>query len=981
MEGRHSCPVSSLLRSLALALLGAAAFAAVRAQATFDYVTSAGVSPGNVDGVGAAARFRGGGGMAADASGNLYVADFGNNTIRKITAAGVVTTIAGFPGAAGTANGTGSAARFNGPAGIAVDASGTLYVAEYGNNTIRKISAAGAVTTLAGSPGHPGPSGDSADGVGAAAGFFHPTGVAVDGFGNVYVTDSGNGTIRKITPAGAVTTIAGVVGVGGTTDGTGGGALFDYPYGIMIGGTGNLYVTDFGACTIRVVTPTGMVTTLAGDPGVAGSGDGAGATARFNQPTGVASDGFGNLYVADNGSNTIRKVTPAGVVTTLAGSAAATGSSDGTGAAASFTDPYGVAVGNSGSIFVTDDTTIRAVTPGGSVTTFAGVESIGAQDGVGPAARFFLPTGLAVDGSGNTYVADSGNSTIRQVSPGGVVTTIAGAAGVPGSADGAGAAAGFNGPNGMAVDAAGNVYVADTRNNTIRKVTPAGVVTTLAGTAGNAGSADGTGAAAAFRSPYGVVLDASGNFYVTDSGNYTVRLVTPAGAVTTLAGAPGIFGSTDGAGAAAKFSGPGGIAIDRPGNLYVTDGNTIRRITPGGVVSTLAGSPGVFGSADGAGAAASFNRPLGVAADGLGNVWVADSGNNTIREIAPSGAVTTVAGVAGIPGSADGTGTAALFDYPIGLAVDGGGNLHIADNENNSIRLGEKTTAPVIDTSNAWLDNLSARAYLQGSGNLLIAGFVTTGPAAKKLLVRADGPALAGFGISDFLADPRLTLFSGPAAFDQADSWNPDLGPVFSQVGAFALAAGSHDDALVESVAPGAYTAQIESQSGGSGVVLAEIYQADAGAPANRLINISVRAQVGTGDNILVGGFVVAGTTDEALLIRAIGPALAGFGVAGTLASPVLTLFNSAGVVIAVNSGWGNPVVPGSGAVLGGPGAMALQAATSGVFPQVGAFALPSGSADCAMVVDLPPGAYTAQVSGVDGATGVGLVEIYEINP
>jgi hypothetical protein len=317
----------------------------------------------------------------------------------------------------------------------------------------------------------------------------------------------------------------------------------------------------------------------------------------------------------------------------------------------------------------------------------------------------------------------------------------------------------------------------------------------------------------------------------------------------------------------------------------------------------------------------------------------------------------------------------------MGLAVDGGGNLHIADNENNSIRLGEKTTAPVIDTSNAWLDNLSARAYLQGSGNLLIAGFVTTGPAAKRLLVRADGPALAGFGISDFLADPQLTLFSGPAAFDQADSWNPDLAPVFSQVGAFALAAGSHDDALVESVAPGAYTAQIVSPSGGSGVVLAEIYQADSGAPANRLINISVRAQVGTGDNILVGGFVVAGTTDEALLIRAIGPALAGFGVSGTLGSPVLTLYNSAGVVIAANTGWGNPVVPGSGAVLGGPGAMALQAATSGVFPQVGAFALPSGSADCAMVVDLPPGAYTAQVSGVDGATGVGLVEIYEISP
>ncbi len=966
-------------RGLRLVLLATVAIAAPRAQAIYTFGTLAGVSPGNVDGAVAAARFRGGGGIASDASGNLYVADAANDTIRKITPAGVVTTLAGSPGATGTSDGTGSAARFNSPTGIAVDASGNLYVAEYGNNTIRKITPAGAVTTLAGSPGHPGPSGDSSDGTGAAAGFFHPTGLAVDGTGNVYVTDSGNGTIRRITPAGAVTTIAGVVGVGGTTDGTGSGALFDYPYGVAIGASGDLYVTDAGAGTVRKVTPTGSVTTIAGDPGVSGSSDGTGAAARFNGPSGIAEDISGNLYIADNRSNTIRKVTPAGVVTTLAGSPVVTGSSDGPGAAASFTDPYGVAVDSSGDIVVSDDTTIRVITPGGSVLTLSGVESAGAVDGAGGAARFFSPTGLAVDRSGNAYVADNGNSTIRKVTPAGVVTTLAGAAGIAGSADGAGAGAGFNEPTGIAVDASGNVYVADTGNDTIRKVTPGGLVTTLAGAARTVGSADGTGAAASFKNPYGVALDGSGNLYVTDSGNYTVRRITPAGAVTTFAGTPGMFGTADGTGSAARFGGPGGIAADHSGNLFVTDDNTIRMITPAGIVSTLAGAAGVIGHADGGGAAASFNGPLGVAADGLGNVYVADSGNDTIREVTSAGAVTTIAGIAGNIGSTDGSGAVALFAYPNGVAVDGSGNIYLADNENNSIRLGESSSPPPVKTGNAWLGNLSARAYVQEGGNLLIAGFVTTGPGIKKLLIRGDGPALGAFGITDYLADPQLTLFSGTTPFDQADTWDPSLASVFSQVGAFDLVAGSHDDALLETVAPGAYTAQIVSQSGSNGVALAEIYDADSGAPANRLINISVRAQVGTGPNILVGGFVVEGTSDETLLIRAVGPALAAFGVTGTLGSPVLTLYNAGGAVIAVNSGWGNPVVPGGGAVLGGLGAMSLQTATASVFSQVGAFSLPSASADSAMVVALPPGAYTAQVSGAGGATGVGLVEIYEV--
>ena len=218
----------------------------------------------------------------------------------------------------------------------------------------------------------------------------------------------------------------------------------------------------------------------------------------------------------------------------------------------------------------------------------------------------------------------------------------------------------------MAVDGSGNVYVADTDNNTIRKITPAGVVTTLAGTAGVPGSADGTGSAAQFNYPGGVAVDGSGNVYVADIDNNTIRKITPAGVVTTLAGTAGVHGSADGTGSAAQFYDPHGVAVDGSGNVYVadTDNNTIRKITPAGVVTTLAGTAGVYGSADGTGSAAQFNYPAGVAVDGSGNVYVADTYNDTIRQITPAGVVTTLAGTAGMPGSADGTGSAARFYYP-----------------------------------------------------------------------------------------------------------------------------------------------------------------------------------------------------------------------------------------------------------------------------------------------------------------------------
>ncbi len=622
---------------------------------------------GHTDAIGAAASFTGTGGVATDSAGNVYVADTDNHTIRKITPAGAVSTLAGTAGVSGSTDATGAAASFFYPTGVSTDSAGNVYVADTSNNTIRKITPAGVVSTLAGTAGVSGPT----DATGAAASFFYPTGVATDSAGNVYVADTGNNTIRKITPAGVVT-LAGTAGVRGHADGIGVAASFFYPNGVATDSAGNVYVTDAGNYTIRKITPAGVVSTLAGTARVSGSADATGAAASFSYPNGVTTDSAGYVYVTDYGNHTIRKITPAGAVSTLAGTAGVFGSADATGAAASFRYPYGVATDSAGNVFVADtgNYTIRKITSAGAVSTLAGTAGVGHADGIGAAASFKIPYGVAADSAGNVYVADFGNSTIRKITPAGVVSTLAGTAGVFGSTDATGAAASFQSPFGVAADSAGNVYVADFGNSTIRKITSAGVVSTLAGTAGAFGSTDATGAAASFIGPMGVATDSAGNVYVADTGNYTIRKITPAGVVSTLAGTAGVSGSTDATGAAASFSNLTGVTTDSAGNVYVTDVGTIRKITPAGVVSTLAGTAGVFGSTDATGAAASFSYSNGVATDSAGNVYVADTGNHTIRKITPAGVVTTVVGVAGQEEFQPGALPGALA-RPSGVAIRG----------------------------------------------------------------------------------------------------------------------------------------------------------------------------------------------------------------------------------------------------------------------------------------------------------------------
>jgi len=375
-----------------------------------------------------------------------------------------------------------------------------------------------------------------------------------------------------------------------------------------------------------------------------------------------------------------------------------------------------------------------------NVTTLAGQAGhSGGGDGTGTAALFSGPADVAVDTSGNLYVADTNNDTIRKITPAGVVTTVAGTAGSAGSADGTGAAARFNRPAGIAVDSSGNVYVADTNNNTIRAITPAGVVTTLAGQAGASGSADGTGAAARFNGPSGLAVDAAGNLWVADTLNHTLRKITPAGVVTTGAGTAGVSGSADGTGAAARFFGPQGLAADGAGNLYVADTNnhTIRQVVLAtGTVTTLAGAAGAPGSVDGADSAARFFFPSGVTVDGAGNLYVADTDNDVIREVAAAGVVSTLAGQAGSAGSADGFGSVARFNFPAGIAVDNAGNLYVADTNNQTIRAGYFPAPPAITTQ-----PLSQSAAMGASAKFAV---TTSGRPAPAYQWYLNGTAISG---------------------------------------------------------------------------------------------------------------------------------------------------------------------------------------------------------------------------------------------
>jgi uncharacterized protein (TIGR03437 family) len=640
--------------------------------------------------------------VVADAAGNVYFS--GLNSVFKVDPNGALTHVAGNsrPGHSGD-GGPATSAQLN-AFGLAVDGAGNVFIAT--GNRIRRVAPSGIIVTVAG-----GGTSGLGDGGPATDAEVNAFGVAVDNAGNLFV--AGGSRIRKISTAGIITTVGGN-GVGGTS-GDGGPALsaqINGPGDVAVDRAGNIYFPDNQR--VRKISTSGIITTVAGNGQCCFSGDGGQAiNAKLGNPRGVAVDGAGNLYIVDAGPEHIRKVSPSGTISTVAGSGTQCSGPPGSlplgdgGPAAAATFCFGgagrVAVDGAGNLFIADsgNQRIRKVSAG-TINTVAGsgIACCFSGDG-GPAtsAQLNYPWDVAVDGAGNVFIADAGNRRVREVSPGGTINTLAG--------NGASCPFGPNGPIcppdgglaanaplsnllGVAADGAGNLFLVDSLSG-LRKAAPDGTITTV----GN-GPRDGISR---------VTIDSSGNLYVTDDMGVRIRKISQDGTISTVAGGLNTLGS-DGTG--------GGLAVDGAGNLFIADtyNNRIRRVSPNGVIETVA----------------AVAEPFSVATDSAGNLFIADTYNNHILKVPPDGNVTTIAGNGSYGYTGDGgPATSAAFSGPTGVAVDGAGNIYVADNGNNAVRVVRPAKSSVV--IGAVVDAASQKIDPLSPGKIVVIYGVSLGPA------------------------------------------------------------------------------------------------------------------------------------------------------------------------------------------------------------------------------------------------------------
>ena len=752
-------------------------------------------------------------GVTMDSAGNLYIADFYNQVIRKVAAAtGTISTVAG-NGTAGYGGDGASAtsAALNQPYGVAVDSAGNLYIADFGNERVRKVDAAtGTITTVAGNGSQGvGPYGGPA----TSAALYGPSGVAVDAVGNLYIAEALNNVIVKVAATtGTITLVAGNGSRGYSGDGGAAtSAELNEPFSLSVDSTGNLFIVDTYNQRIRkVAAGTGTITTVAGSGTSGYSGDNGPATnAELNYPDGATVDIAGNLFIADSNNQVIRMVAAAnGTITTVAGNGTQGYSGDGGAATgAELSDPFAVAIDSVGNLYIADalnerirnvavatGSTLFPATPVGSTSpqqnlllqlnaaqTITGITTGKAQGGQQEYAIGAI-TGCTVDGATTNasgtictvplafqpaYAGQRGGSlqvvagtgtfsfglegvgTAPQVAfTPGIITTVAGNGMQGYSGDGGPAtSAELHGPGVVAVDSAGNQFVAELNNNRIRKVAAAtGTITTVAGNGMAAYSGDGGPATSAeLNYPSGVDVDSAGNLYIADTSNNRIRKVdVNTGTITTVAGngSQGYAGD-GGAATSAELNQPGGVRVDSAGNLFIADtaNHVVRKVVAGtGTIITVAGTGTKGYSGDGGPAtSAELHYPDGVDVDSAGNLFIADTNNHRIREVAAStGAITTVAGD-GTPGySGDGGPAISAELYsPYVVWLDGANDLYIADTNNHAIRKVDSGTGLISTVAgigiagysgdggaatNAEL-NLPFGVALDGPGNMYIADF------------------------------------------------------------------------------------------------------------------------------------------------------------------------------------------------------------------------------------------------------------------
>jgi uncharacterized protein (TIGR03437 family) len=643
--------------------------------------------------------------VAVDSAGNLFFC-VQSAVMRVDFQTGILTVVAGngtkgFSGDSGPA----TSAALNEPGGVAVDSAGNVYIADSYNNRVREVSH-GVITTVAGG----GLNGLGDDGPAVGAELDVPNGVAVDSAGNLYIADTFNSRIRRVS-SGVITTVAGngTFAFSGDNGPATAAALY-LPEGVAVDSAGNLYIADYGNDRVRMVS-NGTITTVAGTGKEGCCGDEGPATgAELDGPVAVAVDSAGNLYIADIFNNRIREVSN-GVINTLAGNGIAGSSGDnGAAMAAELDFPYGVAVDPAGNAYIADyaDSRIRKVS-GGIITTVAGSAEFGFSGDNGPVttAQFFQPFGLSFDSAGNAYIADYGEARVRKLSNG-IVTPVAGSETTGfGGDNGPATSALLSQPSDTAVDSLGNIYIADGPNNRIRKVSN-GVITTVAGSGpvgllNNVFSGDnGPATSARLSDPSGVALDSLGNLYIADAGNGRVRVVSN-GIITTVAGGingGSVFGSggDNGPAVGAELIFPTAIALDSAGNLFIADRDRccVRKVS-NGIITTVAGNVSVlpgFSGDNGPATSAQLYGSTGVAVDAAGNLYIADTANQRVRKVS-NGVITTIAGN-GLTGFSGDGGPALVgeLNNPTGVVVDSAGNVYVADSNNNRVRMLTPAPAP-----------------------------------------------------------------------------------------------------------------------------------------------------------------------------------------------------------------------------------------------------------------------------------------------
>lgn len=706
--------------------------------------------------------------------------------------------------------------------GVAVDPFGNIYVADADDNRVRKISVDGTIQTVAGNS----VAGFSGDGGKASAGLLsHPYGLALDAAGNLYVADLGNARIRKISLDGIIQTVAGGGMVAPGVNGDGSPAVsmqLNSPRNVALDPDGTMYISDFGAHRVYRVSSSGIFTTLAGTGKAGFSGDNAASSlAQLNSPAGISSDGNGSLYIADSGNNRVRKVFR-GVITTVYNITGPTGlafSPSGTlymaganyvgtsfhsiGGLASALD---VTLDAAGNVFVTTGQQVRKVTADGKVSTVAGSGTLryfGGDNGLAVNARMHAPSGLAVDDAGNWYIADTANNRIRKINSAGMITTIAGT-GVPGSSgdNGPATVAQLSAPRSVATDSQHNLYIADTGNNRVRKITPGGILATVVG---------------GLNDPEYVAVDRDGALYVADAGNNRVIRVAPSGTTSLVA----------------QVEKPSAVTVDSAGNIFISEATRVSKVTPAGAVTVVL---------DG------LNQPRGLAIADNGDVLIAEPNLNVIHRLSASGLLTIIAGT-GAPGFSGDGGSAATaqLNGPSDIVADLTGTLWITDSGNNRIR----TLSPTI------------AADIVANVTLVNAASLVSGPIAPGEIVSIFGTGFVP-GQTQLLFDQTAAtiFYTGTNQINALVPSNlpPNSNTQISVTVNDALAGGAV--APVVSASPGIFTV-----ANGTGQAAAVNEDGSSNSSANPALRGSVIVLYGTGQgqNPDSVGVTIGGYTAELL--------------------------------------------------------------------------------------------------------------------